>query len=134
MRRRTANGIDGWLLAYLLGSIPIMAICSIGLSGWFFDYPIGLMAAIFCALAIPLGLIATRSPRAPRWNVAVLWTMAVLMTLRAASVLFVPVGGDEQPPPQDELLAVAKTLAGIVALFVAWAAAWTHFFRRAERV
>ena len=37
--------MQGWLWVYVIGSIPLMVVYSMGLSGWFFEYPIGLMLA-----------------------------------------------------------------------------------------
>ncbi len=31
------RGISGWLLVYAIGSVPPMAVYSMGLSGWFLD-------------------------------------------------------------------------------------------------
>ena len=80
------EGIKGWLLVYFLCSIPLLIIYSMGLSGWFFDYPFVLMVVIFLLLAVPLLLILLKSPEAPQWNIAALWIIVVLMTLRSISV------------------------------------------------
>ena len=42
-----SNNIRGWILVYLIGSIPILMIYSMALSGWFFEYPFILMVSIF---------------------------------------------------------------------------------------
>ncbi len=84
----TPVGVGGWLLVYLYGSIPFLLFHSAGLSGWFLDYPLWLLVAIFLLLASPLALILLKSPRAPRWNVVALWVVALLITLRAAAVPF----------------------------------------------
>ena len=68
MEGKRLKGVQGWLWVYVIGSIPLMVVYSMGLSGWFFEYPIGLMLAIFLVLAIPLLLLLLKSPRAPRWN------------------------------------------------------------------
>ena len=88
-------GVKGWLLVYLIGSIPLLMVYSIAFSGSFFEYPVVLMAAIFLVLALPLGLILLKSPKAPQWNIAELWLLAVLMTLRSISVFLMPVSGEE---------------------------------------
>ena len=57
MDRSRRRGVRGWLLVYLIGSIPLLMVYSIGLSGWVFDYPIGFMMVIFLVFAVPLALI-----------------------------------------------------------------------------
>ena len=73
-------------------------VYSMGLSGFFFDYPVGLMVAIFLLLATPLALVALKSPRAPRWNIAQLWIVVALMAVRAVSVFLFPMRSEGQPP------------------------------------
>ncbi len=135
MARDSVKGVAGWLLVYIVGSIPILTVYSMGLSGWFFEYPIVLMLAIFIVLAIPLLLILMKSPRAPRWNITALWTAAVLMTLRSISVIVFPMSGEDDPPLRgEELLAVVQTLSVIVAVSLGWALAWTLYFKKSVRV
>ena len=67
------EGIRGWLLVYIIGSIPVLLFVSAGLSGWFFEYPLGLVLAIFLLLASPLILILLKSAGAPQWNIAGNW-------------------------------------------------------------
>ncbi len=131
-RYHSPEGIGGWLLVYLAGSLPVMAMSAVGFSGWFLDYPATLAVGIFCLLAVPLTLVPLRSPQAPRWNVAVVWIMAVLMVLRAINVFVLPLDGN--PPPREEVVSVAKALAGVVSVPVVWALVWTGYFRRSERV
>ena len=126
------EGIKGWLLVYLICSIPLLMVYSMGLSGWFFDYPFVLMVVIFLLLAVPLMLILLKSPKAPRWNIAVLWIIVVLMTLRSISVFLMPVSGEEMS--REELLVVAVTLSGIVSLSLGWAIVWTKYFKESVRV
>ena len=84
-----ATGIQGWLLVYVVCSIPVLLFFSAGLSGWFFDYPIGLWLAIFLVLASPLSLVLLRSSQAPRWNIAALWIASISITVRIVyGVLF----------------------------------------------
>ena len=129
------KGIRGWLLVYVIGSIPMAAFYSMGLSGWFFEYPIPLMVLIFLCLAAPLALILLKSPRAPRWNVTMLWATAILMTLRALNVVLWPLDGEEHPPPRgEELAAVISTLSGIVAIAAGWTVIWTRYFNASARV
>ncbi len=126
------DGVKGWLLVYLICSIPLLMFYSMGLSGWFFDYPFVLMVVIFLLLAVPLLLILLRSPKAPRWNIAVLWIVAVLMTLRSISVFLMPVSGEEMS--REELLVVVVTLSGIVSVSLGWAIVWTKYFKESVRV
>lgn len=135
MKRNDEEGLGGWIVVYVIGSIPLLTIYSMGLSGWFFEYPIGLMLAIFFLLAVPLLLVLRKSPKAPRWNIAALWIMAALMILRSISVILFPTSSyDASPLSGDELLAVAQPLGVIVAVALGWAMAWTQYFRNSARV
>ncbi len=128
-------GVAGWLLVYLIGSVPFLLLHSAGLSGWFLDYALWLLAAIFLLLASPLALIVLKSPRAPRWNVIVLWVVALQMTLRAAAVPFnreTDVAAQGRSP--EEWAAAIAILAVIVVGSLAWATIWTVYFRRSHRV
>lgn len=133
MAKDGLQGIQGWLLVYLIGSIPPMLVYSMGLSGWFFEYPVGLMVGVFLVFAVPLLLVLTKSPKAPRWNVAVLWIMAVLMTLRSASVILMPSNAWE-PMSREELQGVVGILSAIVGFSLAWAIVWTMYFKTSVRV
>ena len=127
--------MQGWLWVYVIGSIPLMVVYSMGLSGWFFEYPIGLMLAIFLVLAIPLLLLLLKSPKAPWWNIATLWTVAVLMTLRAVSVFVFPMADEGEPPmSSEELPSVVLTLSVIVSVTLGWAMVWTKYFKSSVRV
>ncbi|NNE46632.1 MAG: DUF2569 family protein [Rhodothermales bacterium] len=133
MEDNTLEGTGGWLLVYLIGSIPLLIVYSMGLSGWFFEYPIALMIAIFLILAVPLLLILSKSRKAPQWNIALLWAAAVLMTLRSLSVILMP-SGTWDPMMQDELFGVVTILLGIVGFSVLWAIVWTLYFKKSQRV
>lgn len=126
------RGLGGWLLVYLVVSLPLLMFHSMGLSGWFFDYPFMLMVAIFLALAFPLLLIVLKSPGAPMWNIAMLWIVASLVTLRSVSLLWTPVAGEGASG--REKLVVGLILAGIVLVSIAWAVVWTRYFTRSVRV
>lgn len=129
------RGIQGWLLVYLIGSIPLLMVYSMGLSGFFFDYPVGLMVAIFLVLAVPLALLLAKSPQAPKWNITLLWTVAVLMTVRAVAVFLFPMADEGQPPiSSEELPGVVLALSAIVSVTLAWAVVWTRYFKRSARV
>ena len=133
MDRSRRRGVRGWLLVYLVGSIPLLMVYSIGLSGWVFDYPIGFMMVMFLVFAVPLALILLQFPSAPQWNIVILRTTAVLMTLRSISVSLMS-GSNEQMSSADWNL-VAPTLVGLISTAVGWATAWTlMYFRHSERV
>lgn len=135
MKRSDKEGIGGWIVVYIVGSIPLLTVYSMGLAGWFFEYPIGLMLAIFILLAVPLLLVLRKSPKAPRWNIVALWIMAALMILRSISVILFPMSSEDAPPLRgDELLAVAQPLSVIVAVALGWAMVWTRYFRNSSRV
>lgn len=135
MKPNNSEGIGGWLVVYIVGSIPLLTVYSMGLSGWFFEYPVALMLAIFIVLAVPLLLVLRKSPQAPRWNTAALWIMATLMILRSISVILFPMGSEDAPPLRgDELLGVVKPLAVIVAASLGWATLWTQYFKQSVRV
>ena len=131
MERDSRKGIKGWLLVYLIGSIPLLIMYSMGLSGWFFEYPFILMVTIFLVLAIPLWLIILKSPKAPQWNISMWWTIVVLMTLRSISVFLEP-GGKEMSI--KEMLSVALTLLVIVSISLVWAIIWTKYFKKSIKV
>jgi hypothetical protein len=124
------EGLGGWLAVYLIGSIPLLWFYAMGLSGWFFEYPIGLMVAIFAVFAVPLGLLLARHRLAVRWNVGLVWAAAVLIILRSLAVIFEP--GAWDAVTGDRL--VVTSLASIVTVSIGWAIAWTLYFRRSRRV
>ena len=131
MAGNTVNGIKGWSLVYILGSIPVLLFHAAGLSGWFFDYPIALFLVIFLLLAIPLLLLLVKSPKAPQWNIAMLWTASSLITLRILyGVLSQRIQEGQPPLNGEELLGAMPTLLGIVAFSVGWAIIWTKYFKR----
>ena len=135
MRAEGVAGIRGWLLAYLVCSIPVLLFYSAGLSGWFFDYPIGLWLGIFLVLASPLVLILSRSPAAPRWNIAALWITSILITVRIVhGVLFQRLREGRPQLASEELLAALPLLLGIVIFSLGWATAWTKYFTTSVRV
>ena len=120
------KGIKGWLLVYLIGSIPLLIMYSMGLSGWFFEYPFILMVTIFLVLTIPLCLIILKSPKAPQWNISMWWTIVVLMSV------FLEPGGKEMSI--KEMLSVALTLLVIVSISLVWAIIWTKYFKKSIKV
>ncbi len=135
MESDSIEGIKGWLLVYFTGSIPLLMVYSMGLSGWFFDYPFVLIAVIFLLLAVPLLLILLKSPKAPQWNIAALWIIVVLMTLRSLSVFLFPMASEGQPPmSSEELPMIVAILSGIVTFALGWAIVWTKYFKESVRV
>ena len=125
------KGIKGWLWVYLIGSIPILMVYSMALSGWFFEYPFILMVGIFIILASPLVLIITKSSQAPRWNIFMWRTVVVLMTLRSISVFLEP-GGKEMS--LNEMLSLSLTLLFILSISLVWTILWTKYFNKSIHV
>ena len=118
--------INGWLLVYLIGSVPLLLFYSAGLSGWFLDYPMGLFIGIFLVLVVPLVLLVLKIPSAPTWNVVLLWVGAGLISLRILyGVLLM-----ERALQRSEAL----TVATIISVALAWAIGWTWYFLLSERV
>ena len=135
MRGESLEGIQGWLLVYIIGSIPVLLFLSAGLSGWFFEYPIGLMLAIFLLLASPLLLILLKSAAAPQWNIAALWIASILITVRIIyGVLFQRIQEGRPPLSSEELLGAMPTPLGIVIFSLGWATVWTKYFKKSVRV
>ena len=131
MAGNSVKGTNGWLLVYVVGSIPVLLFYAAGLSGWFFDYPLVLFFAIFLLLAIPLLLVLVKSPKALQWNIAMLWIASVLITLRIIyGVLFQSVQEGRPPASREELLGAMPTLLGIVAFSLGWATIWTKYLRK----
>lgn len=129
------QGVGGWLLVYVIVSIPLMLFYSAGLSGWFFEYPVPLMAAIFLVFAIPLLLIPLKSPGAPQWNIALLWVSSTLIVLRIAyGVLFQRILEGRPRLSSEELLDALPILLGIAILSLGWATVWTKYFLHSVRV
>ena len=131
MAGNRVNGIKGWSLVYIIGSIPVLLFHAAGLSGWFFDYPIALFLVIFLLLAIPLLLLLVNSPKAPQWNIAMLWIASILITLRILyGVLFRRIQEGQPPLSSEELLGAMPALLGIVAFSLGWAIIWTKYLKR----
>ena len=120
------DGIKGWLLVYLIASVPLVAFYAAGLSGWFFNYPIWLFVAIFLVLAVPLVMLVLKVPSAPVWNIAGLWIGAGLISVR---VLYGVLLADPARLKSHWL-----TLAVIVSFALAWAIVWTWYLLVSDRV
>lgn len=131
MEKERTAGIGGWLLVYVIGSIPLLIMYAMGLSGWFFEYPFVLMVVLFTVFATPLLLILRKSPQAPRWNIIMWRSVSVLITLRCISIFIEP--GSENMTG-EEAVGLVLTLLPIVATAVAWTVVWTSYFRNSERV
>ena len=130
----SVKGMEGWSVVYIVASIPVLMFYAAGLSGWFFDYPLVLFVTIFLLLAIPLLLILVKSPKAPQWNITMLWTASTLITLRIIyGVLFQRIQ-EGRPPMTDEdldrLVGAMPTLLGIVAFSLGWAIVWSKYFKK----
>jgi len=132
LARKNIEGIKGWLLVYLIGSFPVLMFYSAGLSG-VFGYPLNLLIVIFILLAIPLLLIILKSPKAPQWNIAMLWIAAILLTLRIIGGLLFH---EEGLPPlsQERLLEAMPMLLGIEIFSLGWTIIWTKYFKKSVRV
>lgn len=108
--------IKGWSLIYIITSIPILMFYSAGLSGWILEYPLWLFFTIFFIFSIPLVLIIFKSPKAPKWNIRLVWSVFILITLRIIyGILF-----------QN----VAPLLLAITAFSFLWATIWTKYFKK----
>jgi len=118
--------IGGWLLVYLIGSLPVTLFYAAGLAGRFFAYHLGAVAGIFVVLAAPLVLIPMKFPSAPAWNVASLWA-------GAGSISLVMLLGATTTDPA-RLREIGATLVAIVVLSIVWAVIWTMYFPTSERV
>lgn len=120
------NGIRGWLLVYLVVSVPVTFFFAAGLAGRFFDYHWGAVAGIFFILTVPLVLLVLRLPSAPMWNIASLWagTGSISVTLLVAALT-----ADE-----TRLREVTATMTIILFASIAWAGIWTMYFLRSDRV
>ena len=116
----------GWMYIYALGSIPVMLFYAAGLSGWFYDYPMPLFVSLTVIFLIPVALLFLKLPNAPVWNVALVWTTAVLLTTR---IMHGIVQGDI-PIERTEV----TMLVSFVAFAVAWAGVWTAYFLKSTRV
>ncbi|MDP6418459.1 MAG: hypothetical protein QGG80_03205, partial [Candidatus Krumholzibacteria bacterium] len=107
-------------------SVPLLMFYSAGLSGWFLDYPRQLFLGILMLMLVPLLLLILKVPSAPKWNIALLWVGAGLISLRVLyGVLLM-----ERPLQGPEGLILAATI--VIALV--WAAVWTRYFLVSERV
>jgi hypothetical protein len=126
MRGNLMGTINGWLLVYLIGSVPLLAFYSAGLSGWFYDYPMGLFIGIFLVFVVPLVLLVVKVPSAPTWNIALLWVDAGLISLRMVyGILLMDI-----PLRRPEI----HILAAIAFVAFAWAIVWTRYFLVSECV
>ena len=126
-----SNNIRGWILVYLIGSIPILMIYSMALSGWFFEYPFILMVFIFLVLSLPLLLILIKYPKAPWWNILMWRSVVILMTLRSISIFLEP---NANKMALDEIINLSLTLLSIVSISVIWLIVWTKYFNNSIRV
>ena len=126
-----SNNIRGWFVVYLIGSIPILMIYSMALSGWSFEYPFILMVSIFLVLSLPLLLILIKYPKAPWWNILMWRSVVILMTLRSISIFLEP---NANKMALDEIINLSLTLLSIVSISVIWLIVWTKYFNNSIRV
>ena len=126
------EGLKGWLLFYIIVSIPVLMFYSAGLSG-LFGYPIFLLFFLFLLFLIPVILILFKSYKAPQWNIAMLWIGVILLILRIVAVLVLKEEG-ESPPSQERLSIAVPILLGIVTFSIAWTIIWINYFKKSVRV
>jgi len=120
------EGLKGWLIVYVIGSVPLTLFYAIGLSGRFFNYHIGAVIGIFLALALPLVLMIMNLPSAPAWNIASLW-------VGAGSISLVVLGG-ALSADEARLEEVGMVVGLIVFVSIAWAVVWTSYLLTSDRV
>ena len=120
------EAIGGWLLFYLIGSIPVSFFHAAGVAGRFFDYHAGALAGAFLVLVAPLALVVSREASAPSWNIAALWLGAASTSLILAQGV---ISADQARRSE-----VAPMVAVIVLVSLGWAAIWTAYFLKSDRV
>jgi hypothetical protein len=126
MKEKQTQGIRGWLLVYLICSLPLVVFYSGAFSGWFLDYPLWMVIPIMVILAIPLVLILLKSDQAPKWNIIALWVVAILLPLRIITGVIM---GD-MGRVEDYIIQLVS-----VAVFpIVWAIIWTRYFKKSELV
>ena len=121
------GGVGGWLLVYLLASLPVVTFYAAALSGWRHDYPIGLFLAILLVQLAPPALVVMKVPSAPVWNVTALWVGASLVVLRI-------VAGVRSAARERLTMRSVAILISVVIWAMAWAAMWTTYFLVSDRV
>ena len=120
------ESIRGWLLIYLIGTGPVLAFWSAGLSGWVLDYPLWLFLSIFTLFLVPLLLLILKVPSAPVWNIAMLWSGTILLCVR----IFWAIVQMDRALEQFECLIMAAIVCGSFA----WVVPWTCYFLVSRRV
>ena len=121
------EGVGGWLLVYLIASVPVAAFYAMALAGWRLDYPKWLFTILLTLLVAPLVLVIVEAPAAREWNIAVLWAGAGTLAVR----IIAGVRNAEESrltPPRKRALTFIPIAAA------AWAAAWTAYFLVSDRV
>ncbi len=121
------DGIKGWLLVYLIGSVPVLALYAAGLSGWFFNYPMGLFVGILLLLAVPLVLLVLKVSSAPQWNIVGLWVGAGLISVRLLHGVLLA-------DPARLTKSAVLIMSVIVSIAISWAVVWTRYFLISDRV
>jgi hypothetical protein len=126
MAKESIKGIKGWLLVYLICSIPLIVFYTGAFSGWVLDYPLWLAIPILTTLAIPLVLILLKSDLAPKWNIIELWVVAVLLPLRIITGIMI---GD-----MGRVSEFIIPLASVAIFPIVWAIIWSQYFIKSVRV
>ncbi len=120
------KSIGGWLLVYLGGSALVTLFYAAGLAGRFVDYHPVAVVGFFFVLAVPLVLIVLNVRSAPAWNIAALWVGA-----GSISLILLVAGFSTDAARLRE---AAATIVLIACDSIAWAAIWTMYFLRSDRV
>jgi hypothetical protein len=120
------EGIGGWLLVYLIGSVPVTLFYAAGVAGRFFDYHLGVVAGVFLVLATPLALVVLKLASAPVWHIASLW-------VGTGSISLIVIAG-ALSADKARLGEIRTTMVAIICLSLIWAVVWTTFFLTYERV
>jgi hypothetical protein len=126
MKKEPVHGIKGWLLVYLICSIPLLVFYTGAFAGWVLDYPLWLALPILVILAIPLVLILFKSDQAPKWNIIELWIIAILLPSRIISGALMGNLGRAI----DYLI----PLVSVILFPIVWAIIWTMYFQKSVRV
>ncbi len=135
LNTKEVEGLGGWLMFYIIFSIPVLLFYSAGLSGWFFEYPLILLFAIFTISITPIVLILMKSSKAIYWNIFMSRVMTALLLLRIFYGLIVYRIIGQQPPMNSiELVKALPMLVSIIVLALGWASLWIKYFQTSKRI
>jgi hypothetical protein len=121
------EALSGWLLVYFVGTVPLYVFFAAGLSGWYYDYPLPLFAAILAVLLVPLVILLMKLPSAPIWNIAGLWLGGGLITAR---IIWGVAFANKDALTTTPIL----IMSSIATVAIVWASVWTWYFLVSERV